>query len=102
MTSTSEFFKHECQTFHNQFLSFAPPVATMASLLESTASFKGRAISHGLSEDQVESLVRRGVNSLSKLAFAITTLGVTPSEASLRSLLDGDAPGPFSFEEVDV
>ena len=60
------------QTFHNQFLSlFAPPVATMASLLESTASFKGRAISHGLSEDQVESLVRRGVNSLSKLAFAI-------------------------------
>ena len=61
----------------------------MASLLESTASFKGRAISHGLSEDQVEGLVRKGVNSLSKLAFSITAPGVTPSEASLRSLLDG-------------
>ena len=102
MTSTSEFFKHECRTFHNQFLSFAPPVATMASLLESTASFKGRAISHGLSEDQVESLVRRGVNSLSKLAFAITTPGVTPSEASLRSLLDGDAPDAVTIGDLSA
>ena len=88
--------------FTTSFFLFVPPVATMASLLESTASFKGRAISHGLSEDQVESLVRRGVNSLSKLAFAITTPGVTPSEASLRSLLDGDAPDAVTIGDLSA
>jgi len=72
----------------------------MASLLESTASFKGRAISHGLSESQVEGLVRIGVNSLSKLAFSITTPGVTPSEDSLRRLLDGDAPETVTIGDL--
>ena len=104
ITSISEFFffSIDARIFHHQFFFFASLVATMASLLESTASFKGRAISHGLSEDQVESLVRRGVNSLSKLAFAITTPGVTPSEASLRSLLDGDAPDTVTIGDLSA
>ena len=101
-TSISEVFKHGCQIFFTTSFLFASPVAVMASLLESTASFKGRAISHGLSQDQVESLVRRGVNSLSKLAFAITTPGVTPSEASLRSLLDGDAPDTVTIGDLSA
>ena len=72
----------------------------MASLLESTASFKGRAISHGLSETQVEGLVRKGVNSLSKLAFSITTPGVTPGEDSLRTLLNDDDPSAVTIGDL--
>ena len=62
----------------------------MASLLESTAAFRARAASSGLTEAQIAHLVNNGVNSLSKLAFAVTTPGVTPSEDALKGLLDDD------------
>ena len=62
----------------------------MASLLESTASFRTRAVGNGLTEAQITYLVNNGINSLSKLAFAATTPGVTPSEDALRQLLDDE------------
>ncbi len=62
----------------------------MASLLESPASFKTRAAGNGLTDAQITYLVNNGINSLSKLAFAATTPGVTPSEDALRGLLDDD------------
>ena len=60
----------------------------MASLLESTASFTTRALGHGLTEAQVTSLVNRGVDNLSKLAFAVTTPGINPTEDALRALVE--------------
>ena len=54
--------------------------------LESTASFRTRAISNGLRDVQVTHLVNNGFDSLSKLAFAAITPGVT------RSLLDSHGP----------
>ncbi len=60
----------------------------IASLLESAASFKSRALNHGLTNAQYLDLTGKGIGSLSKLAFAVTTPGMTPSEDSLRRLLN--------------
>ena len=57
----------------------------MASLLESPASFKSRALHHGLTEAQYLDLAGKGIDSLSKLAFAVTTPGTTPTEEALQA-----------------
>ena len=64
----------------------------MASILESTAAFESRAKSCGLSEAEVGVLKAQGVTTLAKLAFAITTPGVNPSEDNLRSLINSADP----------
>ena len=61
--------------------------------MESEATFKAKALSHGLTDGEVNDLVARGVNSMSKLAFALTTPGVTPDEAALRRLINNGDPG---------
>ena len=69
----------------------------MASILESTAAFETRARSHGLSAGEVTTLSNAGVNSLAKLAFAISTPGVSPTEVELRRLLNTANPDAVSI-----
>ena len=69
----------------------------MSSILESEATFKAKALSHGLTDGEVNDLVARGVNSMSKLAFALTTPGVTPDEGSLRRLINDGDPGSVTL-----
>ena len=69
----------------------------MASLLEGQDAFKARALDHGLSEDELQVLVDKGVTTLSKLAFAATTPGTAPDEAQLRGLLNTDHPENVSI-----
>ncbi|CAE7900745.1 unnamed protein product, partial [Symbiodinium necroappetens] len=64
----------------------------MASLLKSQAAFKERALECGLTEAEHDALVARGVTTLSGAAYAVSTPGVTPTEAALRGLLDPVAP----------
>ena len=60
----------------------------MASILESKAAFEAKGKSHGLSDDEMRVLKNSGIDSLAKLAFAVTTPGVNPGEVELRALLD--------------
>lgn len=69
------------------WLFFQSPVLRMSSLLESEATFKAKALSSGLTEGEVN-----GVNSLSRLAFVLTTPGITPDEVSLRRLINSGDP----------
>lgn len=69
----------------------------MSSLLESEATFKAKAVSNGLTEGEVNDLIARGVNSLSRLAFALTTPGITPDEVSLRRLINSGDPDSVSL-----
>ena len=62
----------------------------MASILESKAAFKTKALEHGLTEVQVTRLTGQGITNLSKLAFAITTPGTPPPDDSLKGLLADD------------
>ena len=43
----------------------------MASLLDSQPAFENRAKEHGLPEDLIADLVRRGVNTLNKAAYLV-------------------------------
>ncbi|CAE7689738.1 unnamed protein product [Symbiodinium necroappetens] len=69
-----------------------PKIEGMASLLKSQAAFKERALECGLTEAEHDALVARGVTTLSGAAYAVSTPGVTPTEAALRGLLDPIAP----------
>ena len=53
-------------------------ILILALPLESTASFRTRAVGNGLTEAQITYLVNNGINSLSKMAFAATTPGEMP------------------------
>ena len=72
------------------FVFFGPGI--MASMFESAAAFESRAKSCGLSEAEIGVLKTQGVTTLAKLAFAITTPGVNPSEDNLRSLINSADP----------
>ena len=65
-------------------------VGLMASILESEAAFKTKALEHGLTVAQHARLVAEGITNLSKLAFAITTPGTPPPDDSLKGLLADD------------
>eukprot|EP00435_Cladocopium_sp_Y103_P029765 s285_g7.t1 len=62
----------------------------MATILESEAAFNARAGEHGLTREQLRRLQDQGLVNLSKLAFAVTTPGTTPSDDALKNLLDDD------------
>eukprot|EP00435_Cladocopium_sp_Y103_P041695 s2024_g11.t1 len=62
----------------------------MATILESEAAFNARATEHGLSREQLRRLQNQGLTNLSKLAFAVTTPGTTPTDDALRGLLSDD------------
>lgn len=60
--------------------------------MDSEAALRAKAEEHGLDTAAITSLVNRGVNSISKLAYAITTPGVNPTEDQLRGLVDPSDP----------
>ena len=64
----------------------------MASLLDSQPAFENRAKEHGLPEDLVTDLVRRGVNTLNKAAYAVGTPGTPLPEEDLRKLANPATP----------
>ena len=74
----------------------------MASLLESPASFKSRALHHGLTEAQYLDLAGKGIDNLSKLAFAVTTPGTTPTEEALRRLLNDARPEAVTLGDLSA
>ena len=67
----------------------------MTSILESAAAFESRAGSCGLSPAEIAVLKAQGITNLAKLAFAISTPGVNPSEDSLRGLINATDPTVF-------
>ena len=62
------------------------------SLLNSTAAFKARALSHGLVQGIVDSLVSKGITSLNQVAYALTPPGTAPSEQALRLFINAEKP----------
>ena len=80
----------------------------MASILKSQAAFEERARECGLTQGELDVLVRKGLTSLSLLAFSVSTPGEVPQEAELRSTLDPTEPanvpasGPVCTSQVDV
>ncbi|CAE7276538.1 unnamed protein product [Symbiodinium sp. CCMP2592] len=64
----------------------------MASILKSQAAFEERAKECGLAQAELDVLVRKGLTSLSLLAFSVSTPGEVPQEAELRSILDPADP----------
>ena len=64
----------------------------MAQPLDSTAVFQQRALAAGLDQDAIQALGTHGVDTYSKLAYAVTTPGTTPSEEGLRLLLNRAHP----------
>ncbi|CAE7790276.1 unnamed protein product [Symbiodinium sp. CCMP2592] len=64
----------------------------MASILKSQAAFEERAKECGLTQAELDVLVRKGLTSLSLLAFSVSTPGEVPQEAELRSILDPADP----------
>ena len=64
----------------------------MASLLDSQPAFENRAKEHGLPEDLIADLVRRGVNTLNKAAYAVGTPGTPLPEEDLRKLANPTTP----------
>ncbi|CAE7624913.1 unnamed protein product [Symbiodinium sp. CCMP2592] len=57
-----------------------------------TAAFEERAKECGLTQAELDVLVRKGLTSLSLLAFSVSTPGEVPQEAELRSILDPADP----------
>ncbi|CAE7557162.1 unnamed protein product [Symbiodinium sp. CCMP2592] len=57
-----------------------------------TAAFEERAKECGLTQAELDVLVRKGLTSLSLLAFSVSTPGEVPQEAELRSILDPTDP----------
>ena len=64
----------------------------MASLLDSEPAFENRATEHGLPADLIADLVRRGVNTLNKAAYAVGTPGTPLAEEDLRKLANPTTP----------
>lgn len=62
----------------------------MSSLLESEAALKEKALEFGLTNDEMKIIELKGLTTLSKVAYALTTPGINPSEDSLKSLLSDD------------
>ncbi|CAE7226763.1 unnamed protein product [Symbiodinium sp. CCMP2592] len=67
-------------------------LCSMASILKSQAAFEERAKECGLTQAELDVLVRKGLTSLSLLAFSVSTPGEVPQEAELRSILDPADP----------
>ncbi|CAE7835829.1 unnamed protein product [Symbiodinium sp. CCMP2592] len=66
--------------------------ALTASQADPPAAFEERAKECGLTQAELDVLVRKGLTSLSLLAFSVSTPGEVPQEAELRSILDPADP----------
>ncbi|CAE7217482.1 unnamed protein product, partial [Symbiodinium sp. CCMP2456] len=73
-----------------------------ASLLDSKAAFKGKVLDYGLPQVVFEGIVRRGVDTLSKAAYAVGAPGVLPSEDALRAFLNPDDPTVVEQGQVAI
>ena len=59
-------------------------------------------LNHGLTEAQYLDLAGKGIDSLSKLAFAVTTPGTTPTEDALRRLLNDARPEAVTLGDLSA
>ncbi|CAE7356169.1 RE1, partial [Symbiodinium sp. KB8] len=73
-----------------------------ASLLDSKAAFKGKVLEYGLPLPVFEGIVRWGVDTLSKAAYAVGAPGVLPSEDALRGFLNPDEPATVEQGQVAI
>ncbi|CAE7906131.1 GIP [Symbiodinium necroappetens] len=73
-----------------------------ASLLDSKAAFKGKVLEYGLPLPVFEGIVRRGVDTLSKAAYAVGAPGVLRSEDALRGFLNPDEPATVEQGQVAI
>ena len=73
-----------------------------ASLLDSKAAFKGKVLEYGLPLPVFEGIVHRGVDTLSKAAYAVGAPGVLPSEDALRGFLNPDEPATVEQGQVAI
>ena len=69
----------------------------MSSLLESEATFRAKTLRHGLVTREIDNLIGRGVNSMSKPAFLLTMPGLTPDEGSFRHLINNGDPASVTL-----
>ena len=74
------------------FLSVLPRARMAGAITESTAVLRERAAKVGLPEATVDQLVRQGVDTLAKLAFAAGQPGETPTDAKLKTLVQEIRP----------
>ena len=72
-----------------------------ASLLDSKASFKTKVLEYGLPVALFEAIARRGVDTLSKAAYAVGAPGVLPEDA-LRSFLNPETPTAVEQGQVAI
>lgn len=79
-----------------QVLSFVFLAVAMSSLLDSEAALRERALEFGLTSDECRALETKGLTTLNKVAYALTTPGINPSDAALKSLLDSESPDAVS------
>ncbi len=64
-----------------------------ATILESPATFESQAERASLSNPYILALKAHGISTLSKLAYAVTTPGVSPSDAQVTQFLQIIRPG---------
>ena len=74
----------------------------MASILKSQAAFEERAKDCGLNQEELDVLVRRGITSLSLLAFSVSTPGDVPGESELRAALDPTDPASVPLRALSA
>ena len=63
------------------------------AILESPATFESQAERASLSNPYILALKAHGISTLSKLAYAVTTPGVSPSDAQVTQFLQTIRPG---------
>ncbi|CAE7836628.1 unnamed protein product [Symbiodinium sp. CCMP2592] len=73
-----------------------------ASLLDSKAAFKNKVLEYGLTNTVFEAIVRRGVDTLSKAAYAVGAPGVVPAEDALRAFLNPESPATVEQGQVAI
>ena len=74
----------------------------MAQTLDSEAVFTGKAGEAGLPQAALDHLLTNGVNTYSKLAYAVTTPGTTPTEEGLRVLINRAHPDQVAVGTVSA
>lgn len=89
--SYSKFFFRKTKTRKNNFFCLVGSFATMATLLDSEAALVEKAKEFGLTAEEIATLKSKGLVSLSKVAYALTTPGVNPSDEALTGLLAEEA-----------
>ena len=84
-----------CQTHLIVCVSLEQPVVTMAastSAQDSVANFRRQAALVGLDNKWIDGLIAHGVDTLGRLAFAVTSPGVPADDAGVTNLLNAALP----------